>query len=115
MRSPLTATAPSSITWRCASMVMTYRALQMTSAGSAAPSVKTKRKKLKIRDIEGLREEFFKVIGFGLALQVHQHEFHVSAELPQNLPARAAWRRQLGRIGGHGHPAEFSHAFRDRL
>src|SRR5664279_1980 len=115
MRSPLTATAPFSMTWRCASIVMTYRALQMTSAGSAAPSVKTKRKKLKIRDIEGLREKFFQVIGFGLALQVDQHEFHVSAELPENLPARSARRRQLGGIGGHGHPAEFADAFRNRL
>src|ERR1039458_7413775 len=61
----------------------------MMSAGWAA-SARTKRKKLKIRDIEGLREKIFQPIGFGFAAQVDQHQLHVSAKLPENLPAGAA-------------------------
>src|ERR1039457_1755841 len=86
----------------------------MKSAGSAA-SARTKKKKLKIRDIEGLREEIFQLIGFGCAVQVDQHQFHVSAKLPENLPAGAAGRRQIVGIGGHRHPAELADAFRDCL
>src|ERR1035441_4788969 len=86
----------------------------MKSAGSAA-SARTKRKKLKIRGIEGLREKIFQLIGFGFAGQVDQHQFHVSAKLPENLPAGAAGRRQILGIGGHGHAAELADAFRDRL
>src|ERR1035437_116687 len=84
------------------------------SAGSAA-SARTKRKKLKIRDIEGLREKIFQPIGFGFAVQVDQHQFHVSAKLPENLPAGAAGRRQIFGIGGHRHAAELAGAFGDRL
>src|ERR1039457_4022281 len=85
----------------------------MKSAGWAA-SARTKRKKLKIRDIEGLREEIFQLIGFGFTVQVDQHQFHVSAKLPENLPAGAARRRQLFGIGGPPHPAGTSGAPRER-
>src|ERR1035437_11060088 len=84
------------------------------SAGWAA-SARAKRKKLKIRDIEGLREKIFQLIGFGFAVQVDQHQFHVSAKLPENLPAGAARRRQIFGIGGHHHAAELAAAFRYRL
>src|SRR5450759_449993 len=86
----------------------------MKSAGSAA-SARTKRKKLKIRDIEGLREKFFHPIGFGFAAQVDQHQLHVAAEFPEDLPAGAAGRRQIIGIGGHRHAAELADAFGDRL
>src|ERR1035438_3804135 len=86
----------------------------MKSAGSAA-SARTKRKKLKIRGIEGLREKIFQAIGFGFAGQVDQYQFHGPAKLPENLPAGAAGRREILGIGGHGHAAELADAFRDRL
>src|ERR1019366_6177206 len=86
----------------------------MKSAGSAA-SARTKRKKLKIRGIEGLREKIFQLIGFGFAGQVDQHQFHVAAKLPENLPAGAAGRREILGIGGHGHAAEVADAFGDGL
>src|ERR1035441_7707351 len=86
----------------------------MKSAGSAA-SARTKRKKLKIRGIEGLREEIFQAIGFGFAGQVDQHQLHVAAKLPENLPAGAAGRCEIFGIGGHGHAAEVADAFRDCL
>src|ERR1019366_6032188 len=114
MRSPLMATAPLSMTRRCARVVLTWRALQMMSAGWAA-SARTKRKKLKIRDIEGLREKVFQSIGFGFAAQVDQHQLHVSAKLPENLPAGAAGRGQIFGIGGHRHAAELADAFGDGL
>src|ERR1019366_1618942 len=112
MRPPVTATAPCSITRCCASSVMTHRALQIQSAGAAA-SVAIKRKKLQIRCIEGLREQFFQTVGFGLAARVHQNDVHVAAEFPQNLPARAARRRQHIGIGRHRHAPELAHAFGD--
>src|ERR1017187_7647250 len=86
----------------------------MKSAGSAA-SARTKRKKLKIRGIEGLREKIFQAIGFGFAGQVDQHQLHVAAKLPENLPAGAAGRCEIFGIGGHGHAAELADAFRDCL
>src|ERR1035438_9209689 len=90
----------------------------MKSAGSAADCVvkpRTKRKKLKIRGIEGLREKIFQAIGFGFAGQVDQYQFHVPAKLPENLPEGAAGRREILGIGGHGHAAELADAFRDCL
>src|ERR1035441_10621577 len=90
----------------------------MKSAGSAADRAvtpRTKRKKLKIRGIEGLREKVFQAIGFGFAVQVDQHQLHVSAKLPENLPAGATGRRQVFGIGGHGHAAELADAFGNRL
>src|ERR1039458_5280917 len=86
----------------------------MKSAGWAA-SARTKRKKLKIRGIEGLREKIFQLIGFGFAVQVDQDQLHVAAKLPENLPAGATGRREIFGIGGHGHAAELAYAFRDRL
>src|ERR1035438_2336280 len=86
----------------------------MKSAGSAA-SARTKRKKLKIRGIEGLREKIFQLIGFGFAVQVTPHQFPSSANLPENLPAGAAGWRQIFGIGSHGHAAEVADAFRDCL
>src|ERR1019366_6910044 len=86
----------------------------MMSAGWAA-SARTKRKKLKIRDIEGLREKIFQPIGFGFAAQVDQHQLYVSAKLPENLPAGAAGRGQIFGIGGHRHAAELADAFGDGL
>src|SRR5207244_6607581 len=86
----------------------------MKSAGSA-DSVRTKRKTLKIRDIEGFWEKIFQLIRFGFAVQVGQHQFHVAAELPENLPAGAARRRKDFGIGGHRHAAELADALGDRL
>ena len=78
-----------------------------------AASVETKRKKLQIRSIEGLREKIFQSIGFGFAAQVDQHDFDVAAELPEDLAAGAAGRRESVGIGGHGHAAELADAFGD--
>src|SRR5271157_1143909 len=114
MRPPVTATAPFSITRCCASSVITHRALQIQSAGAAA-SVAIKKKKLQIRFIEGLREKFFQTVGFGLATQVHQDDVYIAAEFPQNLPARAAGRRQHIGIGRHRHAPELARALGDGL
>src|ERR1035437_3617586 len=109
MRSPRIAIAPFSITRCCASSVMTYRALQIQSAGWASRET-AKRKKLQIRTIEGFWEEIFQLIGFGFAARVHQDDFHVAAEFPQNLPARAAGRRQRVGVGRDGDAPELAHA-----
>src|SRR5947209_8117670 len=107
MRSPRMATAPFSITRRCAFSVMTYRALQIQSAGSAA-SAEAKSKKLQIRNIEWLREQIFQTIRFGLAVQIDQHDFDVAAEFPQNLTAGAArWSKDI-RIGRNRGAAELA-------
>src|ERR1017187_2185940 len=114
MRSPRMATAPFSMTRCRGSSVMTYRALQIQSAGSAK-STETKRKKLQIRNIEWLRKEIFETIGFGFAVKVHQHDLDIPTELPENLPAGAAGRGQTVGIGGHRHPAELAHTLGDPL
>ena len=51
--------------------------------------------------------------GFGLAVQVGQHQFDIAAELPEDLPAGAAGRRQHVGIGGHRDAAELARAFGD--
>ena len=78
--------------------------------GRFGASVATKRKKLQIRNIEGLREEIFQLVGFGFAVQVDQHDFDIAAELPEDLPAGAAGRREHAGIGRHRHAAELADA-----
>jgi hypothetical protein len=51
--------------------------------------------------------------GFGRAFQIYQREFGVAAELPEDLAAGAAWRREYVGIGGDGDAREFARAFRD--
>src|SRR5262245_13712487 len=111
IRSPRIATAPFSITRRCGSIVMTYRALQVQSAGSAASSDAPARRRLKIRGIEWLGEEIFEAIRFDLTAEVDQRDFDIATELPENLPARAAGRSQDLGIGGDCDTAESAHAF----
>src|ERR1035437_8695927 len=65
---------------------------------------------LEIRYIEWLWEQLFQVVRFGFAARVHQHDLDIAAELPQNLTARAAGRRQAISIGRHGHTAELADA-----
>src|SRR6185437_7309811 len=102
--SPATATAPFSITRRCASMVTTQRALQMASTGAGACANAAQplnnQTRLQKRRIKRSREQFFQSQSFALAAQVHQHDFDVAAELPQDLPACPAWWCERLAIGG---------------
>src|SRR5258706_16170045 len=68
---------------------------------------------LEIRNIEGLREEVFELIGFGLAVEVGEDQFHVAAKLPEDLAARSTRRGQGIGIGRDGHATEFSDALAD--
>src|SRR5712691_13097728 len=110
MRSPRTATAPFSITRRCAAMVRTYRALQITSAGSAISAV-TARRKLQKRRIEGPWKYILQTERFDLTARIHQRELDVSAELPQNLPASPARRSEHIRVGSNRNARERASAF----
>jgi hypothetical protein len=55
---------------------------------------------------------------FGLPLQIRQHNLHVPAEFPEDLPARAAWWRERVGIGNNSHarksPRAFRHGLEDR-
>src|SRR5215472_9430136 len=115
MRPSLTATAPFSITrWR-ASSVITYRALQMASAGSAARRLSANSRKLQKRYIEGFRKQLFQMPGFGFAARIHQRDLDIPAELPQDLPAGAARRSQGVGVGRDRDPPELAHALAQRL
>src|SRR2546422_922614 len=94
MRSPRIATAPFSITRRCASIVTTYRALRMVSTASARRNSAKTKKLVKKRSIEGSREQVFQLECFGFAVEVNQGEFGIAAELPEDLAAGPAGRRQ---------------------
>src|SRR5690349_19361292 len=94
--------------------VMTQRALQIQSAGSAARA-DTNRKKLKIRNIEWLRKEIFQSVRFGFAVQVDQHDLDIAAEFPEDLPAGAARRREHCAVGGHRDSPKRPHTFGNRL
>ncbi len=48
-------------------------------------------------------------------MQVGEDEFYVSAEFPEDLPARSAGRREEIRIGHYGCSYEFSGAFGNGL
>src|SRR3954451_23866978 len=100
IRSPRMAIAPFGMTRCCPSSVMTYRALQTQSAASAkrltAETQRTQRilrerneyflsanlrgglrlcRELKKGDIEGLGEELFQLVRFGLPAGVYQDDF----------------------------------------
>jgi hypothetical protein len=46
-------------------------------------------------------------------VQVRKHQFHIAAELPEDLAASAAGRRQRIGVGHHGHAPELARAFGD--
>jgi len=48
-------------------------------------------------------------------MQVGKHDFHVAAELPQDLTARAAGRREVIGIGDNRYSGESARAFGDRF
>src|SRR5438477_4287736 len=50
-----------------------------------------------------------------LSCEVRQNDFEVAAEFPQDLPARAARRRQRRRVGDDGDAGKNAMAFGDRL
>src|SRR5579863_5112237 len=116
---PATATAPFSITWRCASMVTTQRALQMASTGVVAcahtAGALSNKMKLQKGRIKCPREQFFQPQSFALAARIQQRDFDVAAELPQDLTARPARRCERFGIGGDGDAPELARAFRNRL
>src|ERR1039457_6654026 len=114
MRSPRMAIAPLSITRRCGSMVTTERPVQIQSADSAA-SAEMKSRKLQKRRIEWPWEKIFQAEGFRLAVEVGEHQFHIAAELPEDLAASAAGVCQRVGIGHNGHAPELACAFGDRL
>ena len=67
---------------------------------------------LEIRRIESFREQIFELIGFGFAVQIDQRHWHVAAELPQDLPARATRRSEIvgeprGCAGVSNQPQQF--------
>src|SRR4051794_2364246 len=118
--------APFEMTRRCASSVMTYRALQIQSADSARSGerksdAETQRRRaspkkslrlcvsassLQVRYIEWLREQLFQSMTLGLPSRVYQDDLDVATELPQDLPARAAGRGEDVRVRGHHHATE---------
>src|ERR1039457_665722 len=114
MRSPRMAIAPLSITRRCGSMVTTERPVQIQSADSAA-SAEMKSRKLQKRRIEWPWEKIFQAEGFRLAVEVGEHQFHIAAELPEDLAASAAGRCERIGVRDDGHAPELACAFGDRL
>ena len=70
---------------------------------------------LQERSVEGAGEQRPESQGFGLSVQVCEHQFDVAAELPEDLAAGSAGRRQYVRIGDYGHSDEVAGAFRDGL
>jgi hypothetical protein len=74
-----------------------------------------KSRKLQKRRIEGPWEKIFQADGFRLAVQVCEHQFHIAAELPEDLAASAAGRSQRIGIRHHGHAPELARAFGDRF
>src|ERR1051325_6680515 len=94
---------------RCrASSVMMYLALQIQSACSAR-SVDAKRSRLPARNIQLLREKVLQSVGFASAARVHEDDFDVAAEFPQDLPTGPARRCEGVRISGDGDAAEGAH------
>src|ERR1700683_4612547 len=48
-------------------------------------------------------------------MRISEHQFHVAAEFPEDLPAGAAGRSEHVRVRRHGHATEVARAFRDGL
>src|SRR2546421_246821 len=65
--------------------------------------------------VEGTRKEVAHLQSFCVAAKVCEHHGDVAAELPDELAARAAGRRQTLRVGDDGDCAEASRAFRNCL
>jgi len=65
--------------------------------------------------IEWQRQQILELMPAGLATQIGEDDFEVAAELPQDLPARAARWRRCDRVGDDGHPPEFAVPFGKRL
>ena len=65
--------------------------------------------------IEWQRQQIFELMPAGLATQIGEDDFEVAAELPQDLPARAArWRRRNG-VRDDRYAPEFAMPFGERL
>src|SRR5436309_1214682 len=105
IRSPRTATAPFSMTRLGGADVRTQRALQIQSAGSA-PKANAASRKLQKRRIEWPWEQIFEPKRFRFSVQIDQNQLHVAAELPQDLPACPARRRECIGVRRHGHARE---------
>src|SRR5215470_10138368 len=69
----------------------------------------------KISGVKRLREERFHLNNFCLPFQVGENHRHVAAELPDELPACAARRRQRLRVGHHRDRVEPALALADRF
>src|SRR5579884_2206515 len=116
MRVSRIATAPSSIMRLWPSIVTTYLARMIQSAGSAAAaspasSAATTRRLYK-RRIEGPGENALYRKRFLLSRQVNKNQFRISGKLPQNLAAGATRRGEGAGIGGDCHPLQLARAFR---
>src|ERR1022692_3829964 len=74
-----------------------------------------KSRKLQKRRIEWPWEKIFQAEGFRLAVEVGEQQFHVAAELPEDLAASAAGRCERIGVRDDGHAPELACAFGDRL
>src|SRR5262245_12839339 len=61
--------------------------------------------------VEGQRQQILELVSAGLALEIREDDFEITAELPQDLTARAAGRRRGFGVGNDGDAAEFAMAF----
>jgi len=64
-------------------------------------------------NVERAREKFLSLKSFGFAVQIRQNYFDVAAKFPDNLPARAARRRQIIGVGDDADSFKFARAFRN--
>src|SRR5215469_9335736 len=113
MRSPRTATAPFSITRLSASIVMTKRALQIQSTGSAHAVHAASASRLQKRRIERSREKIAHPQHIGLAARTRQDDLNIAAEFPENLPARPARGCEQVRVRRYGYPPELARTLRN--
>src|SRR5580692_13041916 len=108
------------MTLRCGSIVTTYRAVQIASTDVSCDAQETSviaiagsTNVLKVGSIEGPRQQIFEAQRFSLAARVKQHHLDIPAEFPQNLPARAAGRRESIGVGRDGDASKIPRAFGD--
>src|SRR6185369_5110660 len=65
--------------------------------------------------VKGQRQQCLEAVASFFLGQVRQQDLEVAAELPENLPARATWRRRRLGVGDDGDAGEDAVPFRERL
>src|ERR1700692_1715813 len=88
---------------------------QGAAARAAASTPAARIARLKERRIESPWKQGTEPERLSLPLQIGEGDFDVAAELPKDLPACAAGRREGFRIGHHGDACETPRPLRDGL